>query len=139
LRILLSGGIAVATIGWRARWPVPACVMAAALFMFGGGASGRLQHTGIILSYSLFPVALLLLQLALERCSHRLALGFAIIAVGMTLGRSQVALLLCAFLLAGAAAEIMRAPQPSRYLRQRSGVLTTKQSSVPRCWSDRCC
>ena len=44
---------------------------------------------------------------------HRLALGFAIIAVGMTLGRSQVALLLCAFLLAGAAAEIMRAPQPS--------------------------
>ena len=60
---------------------------------------------------------------------HRLALGFAIIAVGMALGRSQVALLLCAFLLAGAAAEIMLAPQPSRYLRQRSGVLTTKQSS----------
>jgi len=28
----------------------------------------------------------------------------------MALGRSQVALLLCAFLLAGAAAEIMRAP-----------------------------
>jgi hypothetical protein len=122
---LLAGGIAIATIGWRARWPVPACVMAAALFMFGGAASGRLQHTGIILSYSLFPVALLLLQLALERCSHRLALGFAIIAVGMALGRSQVALLLCALLLAGAAAEIMRAPQPSRYLRQRSGVLTT--------------
>ena len=93
---LLAGGIAIATIGWRARWPVPACVMAAALFMFGGAASGRLQHTGIILSYSLFPVALLLLQLALERCSHRLALGFAIIAVGMALGRSQVALLLCA-------------------------------------------
>ena len=122
---LLAGGIAIATIGWRARWPVPACVMAAALFMFGGAASGRLQHTGIILSYSLFPVALLLLQLALERCSHRLALGFAIIAVGMALGRSQVALLLCALLLAGAAAEIMRAPQPSLYLRQRSGVLTT--------------
>ena len=78
---LLAGGIAIATIGWRARWPVPACVMAAALFMFGGAASGRLQHTGIILSYSLFPVALLLLQLALERCSHGLALGFAIIAV----------------------------------------------------------
>jgi hypothetical protein len=122
---LLAGGIAIATIGWRAHWPVPACVMAAALFMFGGAASGRLQHTGIILSYSLFPVALLLLQLALERCSHRLALGFAIIAVGMALGRSQVALLLCGLLLAGAAAEIMRAPRPSHYLRQRSGVLTT--------------
>jgi hypothetical protein len=43
----------------------------------------------------------------------------------MALGRSQVALLLCALLLAAAAAEIMRAPQASGYLRQRSGVLTT--------------
>jgi hypothetical protein len=67
---LLAGGIAIAGIGWRARWPVPACVLAAGLFMFGGAASGRLQHTGIILSYGLFPVALLLLQLALERRSH---------------------------------------------------------------------
>ena len=66
---LLIGGLCVAAIGWRARWPVAACVLAAALFMFGGAAAGRLQHTGIILSYGLFPLALLLLQLALERRS----------------------------------------------------------------------
>ena len=60
---------------------------------------------------------------------HRLALGFAIIAVGVGARPPPGAPLLCAFLLAGAAAEIMRAPQPSRFLRQRSGVLTTKQSS----------
>ena len=30
---------AIAAIGWRARWPVPGCVLAAALFMFGGAAS----------------------------------------------------------------------------------------------------
>ena len=122
---LLAGGIAIAVIGWRARWPVPACVLAAALFMFGGAASGRLQHTGIILSYSLFPLALLLLQLALERRSHIVAVGFAIMAAGVALGRNQVALLLCALLLAAAAAEILRSPRPLHYLRERSGVLAT--------------
>src|ERR1700730_17712881 len=96
---LLAGGIAIASIGWRARWPVPACVLAAAVLMFGGAASGRLQHTGIILSYSVFPLPLLLLQLALERRSHKAAVAFVIVAVTMALGRSQVALFLCALLL----------------------------------------
>jgi hypothetical protein len=122
---LFVGGVALAAIGWRARWPIPASVLAAALFMFGGAASGRLQHTGIILSYGLFPLALLLLQLALERRSHMIAIGFAVTAVGVALGRNQVALLLCALLLAAAVAEIVAAPRPAAYLRARSGVLTT--------------
>src|SRR4029077_18816802 len=53
---LLAGGIAMAAIGWRARWPIPGCVLTAVLYMFGGAASARLQHTGIILSYSVFPL-----------------------------------------------------------------------------------
>src|SRR5258708_10697202 len=32
---LLIGGLAVCAIGWRARWPVAACVLGATLFMFG--------------------------------------------------------------------------------------------------------
>jgi hypothetical protein len=36
---------AIAAIGWHARWPVPGCVLAAALFMFGGAASD-LHHGG---------------------------------------------------------------------------------------------
>jgi hypothetical protein len=122
---LLVGGIAMAAVGWRARWPIAGCVLAAALLMFGGAASGRLQHTGIILSYSLFPLALLLLQLALERRSHTIAFAFAFAAAGVALGRSQVALLLCALLLAAAVAEVTGSPQPARYLRERSGVLAT--------------
>jgi len=122
---LLAGGIAIVAIGWRARWPVPGCVLAASLFMFGGAASGRLQHTGIILSYSAFPLALLLLQLALQRRSYLLAVLFAVSAVNVALGRNQVALLLCAVLLAAAIAEILGSPAPARYLRDRSGVLTT--------------
>ena len=122
---LLAGGIAIAIMGWRARWPIPSSVLAAALFMFGGAASGRLQHSGIILSYSLFPVALLLLQLALERRSVSLAIGFAIMAAGVALGRNQTALLLCVLLVAAALAEILGSTQPLRYLRGRSSVLTT--------------
>src|SRR5689334_12737304 len=70
-------------IGWRARWPIPGCVLTAVMYMFGGAASARLQHTGIILSYSVFPLALLLLQLALERRSHLLAITFAIAAASI--------------------------------------------------------
>jgi hypothetical protein len=122
---LLAGGLAIAIMGWRMRWPIPSSVLAAVLFMFGGAASGRLQHSGIILSYSLFPVALLLLQLALERRSLWSAIGFAIMAAGVALGRNQTALLLCVLLAAAALAEILGSTQPVRYLRERSIVLTT--------------
>jgi hypothetical protein len=52
---LLAGGLAVVAIGWRAGWPVAACVLAAVVFMFGGCASSRMQHTGAILTYAMFP------------------------------------------------------------------------------------
>ena len=126
----LVGGISIAIIGWRARWPIPANVLAAALFMFGGASSGRLQHTGIIIIYAVFPLAFLLLQLALQRRSLLLAAGFAIIAADVGLGRNQVALLVCALLLAAAVAEILVSAQPLSYLRERSGVLATSSPAV---------
>jgi hypothetical protein len=94
------------------------------LFTLGGAASARLQHTGIILSYSVFPLALLLLQLALERRSHLLALAFSVTAVDMAVGRNQVALLLCALLAAAAVAEIAGSKQRARYVRERGSLLT---------------
>ena len=126
----LVGGISIAIIGWRARWPIPANVLAAALFMFGGASSGRLQHTGIIIIYAVFPLAFLLLQLALQRRSLLLAAGFAIIAADVGLGRNRVALLVCALLPAAAVAEILVSAQPLSYLRERSGVLATSSPAV---------
>ena len=120
---LLAGGIGIVAIGWRARWPISANVLAATLFMFGGAASGRLQHTGAILVYALIPLALLLLQLALERRSLVLAGSFAFMAADIALGRNQVALLFCALLLAVALAEISVSVKPSAYVRERSAVL----------------
>src|SRR3954463_8207395 len=112
---LLVGGLAIGLIGMRARWPAGACVLAAAVFMFGGAAAGRLQHTGNILSYGLFPPALLLLQLALERRSLLVGAGFATVAAALALGRNQVALLLCILLGAAALAEVATATRPWHY------------------------
>ena len=120
---LLIGGLSVAAIGARARWPAVACVLAAVVFMFGGAAAGRLQHTGIILSYGLFPLALLLLQLALERRSLVLGLAFSFVAASITLGRNQVAMLLSFVLVAVAIAEVVGAERPLVYLRERLAVL----------------
>lgn len=120
---LLIGGLAMAAIGVRARWHLAATVLSAALFMLAGAAAGRLQHTGIILSYGLFPLAWLTLQLALQRRSMLIALCFALTAVTLALGRNQVALLFCYVLITVAIAEIVRADRPIRYLRERLPVL----------------
>ena len=91
---LLVGGLALSMMGWRMGWPWPAVVLAAAVFMLGGAASGRLTHTGMIISYGLFPPALLLMQLALERRSMLLAASFAVVAGLLVLERNHVSLLL---------------------------------------------
>jgi hypothetical protein len=122
---LLAGGLAIGAIGLRARWPLAACLLAAAVFMFGGAAAGRLQHTGNILPYSLFPLALLLLQIALERRSLLLGAAFAVVAAALALGRNQVALLLCLVLAAAALAAVASDGKPLRYLRERAAVLAT--------------
>lgn len=120
---LLIGGLSVGALGWRAHWPVAACVLAAVVFMFGGAAAGRLQHTGAIITYGLFPAALLLLQLSLERRSILIAASFAVVAAALALGRNQVSLLLCFVLIAVPVADMLAAHRPLRYLRQRALVL----------------
>ena len=122
---LAAGGLAVGVLGWRAGWPAAASILAAVIFMFGGPASGRLQHTGIILSYGLFPVALLLMQMALQRRSIAIAGAFGVVAAMLALGRNHEALLLCFVLAAALAAEIVAAEDKRRYLRERRAVLAT--------------
>ena len=119
---LLVGGLSVGAIGLRAGWPASACVLAAAVFMFGGAAGGRLQHTGVILSYALFPLAFLLLQVALQRRSIGYGIGFAVIAAVLALERTQGALLFCYLLVAVAIVEIVAADRPLAYFRSRLPV-----------------
>jgi hypothetical protein len=120
---LLAGGLATAAIGWRLGWPVAACVLAGAVFMLGGAASGRMQHTGLILVYGLFPLALLLLQLAMQRRSLVLGLAFAAVAATIVLGRNHAALLLCFVLAAFGLREAMAAERPLQALASRGPLL----------------
>ena len=122
---LLLGGLAMGLIGWRARWPIAASVLAAVVFMFAGAAAGRLQHTGAILAYGMFPPALLLMQIALDRRSLWAGASFAVAAATLALARNQVALLLCFLLAAFALRPIIAAAHPLRYLRERLAVLFT--------------
>ncbi len=119
---LLAGALAMTGLGWRRGWPAPASILAAVIFMLGGAASARLNHTGIILSYGLFPVALLTLEIALERRSLILAAVFAVVASTIVLGRNQVALMLGLMLVAFAMREILVSPQPLVFVRQRLGM-----------------
>lgn len=122
---LLVGGLAMCAIGWRAGWPSAACVLAAVVFMFGAVASSRMQHTGVILTYAMFPPALLFLQIALQRRSLAFAVAFAVVAAMLVLGRNQIALLFCYVLLAVLVCEILAAEKPSQYLADRGPVLAT--------------
>jgi hypothetical protein len=91
---LLVGGLAIAKFGLKRGWTISACVLGASIFMFGGPASSRLNHVGIIIAYGLFPLCLLLMQNMIERPSLRSAIlsGFGISL--MILGRAQVPLMM---------------------------------------------
>lgn len=122
---LLVGGLAVGVLGQRAGWPMPASILAAAIFMFGGPASGRLPHTGNIASYGLFPLALLLMQTAMDRRSMVLAGAFGVVVAVLALGRNHPALLLSLVLVAVLAGNVLAACERAAYLRERAGTIAT--------------
>ncbi|GEO16250.1 hypothetical protein [Microvirga aerophila] len=121
----LPGALAMVPLFRRRGWHPAGAVVAAIVFMLGGAATARLQHTGIILSYGFFPLALWLLEKALDRRSYRFGAMFAVVAAVMTIGRDQVAFL-CALTLIGVAVHrIVASAQPLAYFKSRLGLLTT--------------
>jgi len=127
---LLAGGICVVGLSRRWRWHPAAAVLTAIVFMLGGAASSRLQHTGIIISYSFFPAALWCLDIALERRSYRFALAFGLFASLMALGRDQVAFLLCAVLVGYLVFCALQSGITFVYLRKRAGLLALSAALI---------
>lgn len=119
----LPGALAFAPLFRRRGWHPAGAAVAAIVFMLGGSATARLQHTGIILSYGFFPLALWLLEEAMDRRSYRYGGLFAVTAAFMTIGRDQVAFLCALILIAVALHRIWSAPLPLAYLRSRLGLL----------------
>jgi hypothetical protein len=127
---LLAGGAGVLGLLRRWRWHPSGAILAAVVFMLGGAASARLQHTGIIISYSFFPIALWCLDIMLERCSYRFACAFGLAASLMALGRDQVAFLLCTVLLGYVACKAAQSGGTLRYLRGRAGVVAMSAALI---------
>ena len=127
---LVAGGLGVVGVSRRARWHPAAAVLAAIIYMLGGAASSRLQHTGMIISYGFFPLALWLLDVALERCSLVGATAFGATAALMALGRDQVAFMLCATLLGRLAWHLARSGDAPAYLLRRLPTLAVAAATV---------
>ena len=116
---LLFGGLCVLALCRRYGWEPAAAVLAALIFMFGGAASSRLQHTGMIVSYAFFPLALFMLERLLARARIRDGLFFGIAASLMVLGRDQVAFLLALVLILRAGYSMVRSADPVGFLGRR--------------------
>ncbi|HEY8383802.1 MAG TPA: YfhO family protein [Microvirga sp.] len=122
---LLPGALAFVPLFRRRGWHPAGAVVAALIFMLGGSATARLQHTGIIFGYGLFPLAFWMLEEALDRRSYRWGFGFAVAAALMTLGRDQVAFLSALTLIAVVVHRTATAGRPLAYLGSRLGLLVS--------------
>ena len=115
---LLMGGLATGMLCLRRGFGAPAALLAAVMFMMGGSAAARLQHTGMIVSYSFLPLALLALEESLDRRSMLLALGFGGAVGLMALGRDQIAFFGCLLLLGAAATHALHTGRPLTWLKE---------------------
>src|SRR4051794_1255620 len=119
----LPGALAMLALFRRRGWRPAGGVIAAMIFILGGSASGRLQHTGMIFSYGFYPLALWLLEEALDRRSYLCGVLFALTAALMTVGRDQVAFLCALSLLGVVVYDVCTSGRPLAYVKQRVGVL----------------
>src|SRR3954451_11027960 len=119
----LPGALATVALFRRRGWHQAGAVVAAMIFVLGGSASARLQHTGIIISYGFFPLAFWLLEEALDRRSYVYALLFGVVAAMMTVGRDQVAFLSALTLLGAVLHRVWEAPDRLAFAKSRLGVL----------------
>src|SRR3954447_1285362 len=121
---LLVGGLGMMGLGRRRGWAPAAAVLTAIIYMLGGSAASRLQHTGMIVSYAYFPLALWTFDVLMERRSFGRAPLFGMLAALMALGRDQVAFLFCAVLLGRLIFLTFRSQAPLGFSRERAVVLT---------------
>lgn len=116
---LFMGGAGVLAVCRRLGFAPAAAVLSGAIFMFGGVAASRLQHTGMIISYSFFPIALWTLEMMLARPRILYGVLFGVAASLMALGRDQVAFLFCVVLIARVVHAAAASGRPLRFFAER--------------------
>ena len=120
---LFVGGLGMMALARRRGWGPVAAVLTAIIYLLGGSAASRLQHTGMIVSYAYFPLALWAFDVLMERRGFGRAALFAVLAGLMALGRDQVAFLFCAVLGVRLIFLAFRSGRPLNFLHERLGVL----------------
>lgn len=120
---LILGALAIVGLVRRRGWHPAGAVLAGLIFMLGGPASSRLQHTGMIISYAWIPVAFLMLEVALGRARLIWSLLFGLAMALVALGRDQVAFLGCLMLLGRLAGPVLVAPDRLAVLRRSLAVM----------------
>ncbi|MBL8589516.1 MAG: hypothetical protein JNK46_13365 [Methylobacteriaceae bacterium] len=120
---LVAGGFGVLALFRRRGWAVEGAVLAGLVFILGGSASARLQHTGMVISYAMLPIALAALEAMLEEKSYARAVGFGLAGALLALGRDQTAFLGCLTLILALIWRAAEADAPWRWLRERAGVI----------------
>ncbi len=134
---LLFGGLAMLGLARRWSWHPASALLASLVFMLGGSAASRLQHTGMIVSYAFVPAAVWAMEAALDRRSAWLALVAGGAAALMALGRDQVAFLSCLALLGFIARHVAASRHPLAMLRRGwplmllAGLVTLAITIVP--------
>lgn len=116
---LLIGGAGIVLLCRSYRWHAAAGLAAALVFMFGGSAAARLQHTGMILSYSYLPICLLLLKEALDRASIAYGAAFGLLGAILAANRDQVAYLGCLILIGYGLHRVLTAEARGAFLKTR--------------------
>jgi hypothetical protein len=120
---LFVGGLGMMALARRRGWGPAAAVLTAIIYMLGGSAASRLQHTGMIVSYAYFPLALWAFDVLMERRGFGRAVLAGVLAALMALGRDQVAFLFCAVLGGRLVFLTFRSGRPLGFLRERTGTL----------------
>jgi hypothetical protein len=120
---LLIGGLALVGVFERQGWSRTGAVVAALVFMFGGVASARLQHVGLIVTYGWLPLVLLCLLLVLQRPGWRHGLLLGLAGAALLLGRDQLALMGALWLAAVGVWWLVASPAPLALLRRVAGPL----------------
>jgi len=114
--VLLSG--AALMLWFRDRgWHWAGGLIAALAFSYGASMAWRIQHTGQVLSLAYLPIALLVVDRALERASILYGGAAGLVAAFIVLGRDQVALLCIYFLVAFVLWRIFSSDRPAAAAR----------------------
>jgi hypothetical protein len=103
---ILAAGIGIYFLAREFRMSPSSAAVTAIVVMFGGSASARLQHTGMIYAYGLLPLCLLLTKWVFERKGWWYVPALGVMAGSMGILGDQVAFLNCLVVAAFAVALI---------------------------------